>query len=75
MLWRIDTSKRTATLLAVHAASGHEARCDVSFHARLHTRLPQCEAVPSALLHDVLLSASDQREDRSWGVSALVVGA
>ena len=62
-------------LLVVHAASGLEAKCDESFHARLHMRLLQCGAVLSGPPHDVRLSAKVQREYRSLGVLALVVGA
>ncbi len=61
----------TFTLLAVHAADVYEEG-DGSFQARLHKLLQLCGAVPSAPPHDVLLSASVQREDCISGVSALV---
>jgi len=62
-------------ILVVHAASGLEAECGGSFRARFHRRLLQYGAVLSAPPHDVRLSAKVQREYRSLGVSALIVGA
>jgi hypothetical protein len=62
-------------LFVVHAASGLEAECDGSFHARLHMRLLQYGAVLSAQPRDVQLSAKVQHEYHSSDVSVLVVSA
>jgi hypothetical protein len=63
------------TRLAVHFADEYKVACDGSFHARLHTRLLLCGAVLSAPPHAALRSPKVQREYRSSGVLALVVGA
>ena len=63
------------TFLDVHAASGHEAACDGSFHARRQMLLQRYGAIPSAPPHDVLLLAKVQREYHSSYLSALVADA
>jgi hypothetical protein len=63
------------TLLAVHAASGHEALCGGSFHERPHTRLQLYGAVPSAPPHAAPRSASGKQEDRLLAALALAAAA
>src|SRR5256885_4496286 len=74
---RLGRRNRTCpvTLLAVHAASGHEAGCDGSFRERPHTRLPLYGAVPSAPPHDATPSATLKQEDRLLAALALVADA
>ena len=70
---RLGRRNRTCpvTLLAVHAASGHEAGCGGSFHERHHRRLPLDAAVPSAPPHAAPRSAILKREDRLTAALAL----
>jgi len=63
------------TLLAVHAASGHEAGGDGSFHERPHRRLPLDGAVPSAPPQAAPPSATRKREDRLPAALALATAA
>jgi len=65
----------TVTLLAVHAASGHEAGGDGWFPARHHRQLPLYGAVPSAPPHAAPWSATGKREDRLPAALALAVDA
>ena len=63
------------TLLAVHAASGHEAECGGSFRERSHTRLPLYGAVRSAPPHAAPRSSSGKQEDRMLAALALAAAA
>ena len=65
-------NNRTAKFLAIHAASGHEVRCDGSFHGRHHMRLLQCAAVPSAPPHAARLLATRKLVYRMPDVLVLV---
>ena len=61
----------TVTRLSAHVADEFEEVCDGSFHARLHTRLLRCGAVPSAPPHNVLCRPKFSRNTivrliRSW---------
>ncbi len=63
------------TLLAVHAASGHEAEGDGSFRERPHTRLPLYGAVRSAPPHAAPGSSTVKQEDRLLAALALAADA
>src|SRR6266566_3014365 len=70
-LGETETSRCAVTLLAIHAADAYEEG-DGSFQARHHTRLPRCEAIPSAPPHAAPPSATRKREDRLPAALVLV---
>ncbi len=63
------------TLLAVHAASGHEAECGGSFRERPQRQLPLDGAVSSAPPHDAAPSVTGKREERLPAALAMAATA